>query len=173
MKMHAMTSMKNLLSGQSAESPSPIQNGNGNVYTENSRQKSDLSNKQMHVHAISNGHMPSDGFTYGIQSESTLSSKDSPLRFNVQSSSNKHTSASSANTEITSLESTDNGKGGTATPGQVQVDNLQNQSENNNTEVGVNVVERRSFQGSHKLRKSSKTWKITKKKFHAWKNHGI
>ena len=28
-------------------------------------------------------------------------------------------------------------------------------------------------QGSHKLWKSWKTWKITKKKFHAWKNHGI
>ena len=29
------------------------------------------------------------------------------------------------------------------------------------------------LQVSHKLWKSWKTWKITKKRFHAWKNHGI
>ena len=145
MKLHAMTSMKNLLSGNSADSPSPVQNGD--VHGKNVNKHSDNSdkNKQMHVHAISNGHMPSEtsGFTYGVQRdtygfqrETSQSSKDSPLR-KVQGSSNRHTSN---NTEITSLESPELSKGtsGTATPGQVNASidsSQQGQTENNNKEV--------------------------------------
>ena len=118
MRMHAMTSMKNLLSGNSADSPSPVQNGD--VHIENARHKSDK--KQMNVHAISNGHMQSEPYTYTFQTD------------NVQGSSYPNARTSN-NTEITSLDSPQNSKGGTATPGQVEVENVQNQSENNNTEV--------------------------------------
>ena len=123
-----MTSMKNLLSGNSADSPSPIQNGN--VHNNTVDRNGDCSdrNRQMHVHAISNGHMPNEShFTYGVQREASQSSKDSPVR-HVQGSSSTRTSN---NTEITSLESPEISKSGTATPGQVNVES----SQNNNTEV--------------------------------------
>ena len=176
MKLHAMTSMKNLLSG-SADSPSPVQNGdvhtrngdihvkNGDVYGKNrdihskdTNKNSDTTdkNKQMNVHAISNGHMPSEttGFTYGVQRdafglqrETTQSSKGSPFR-QVQGSSNSQTTSN--NTEITSLESPELSKGasGMATPGQVHASidssSQQVQTENNNKEVNP-VIKQKSL----------------------------
>lgn len=167
MKLHAMTSMKNLLSGNSADSPSPVQNGdvhakngdvhnkngdahnkNGDVHSKNKNKNSDNNdkNKQMNVHAISNGHMPSEttGFTYGVQRdafglqrETSQSSKDSPFR-QMQGSSNSRNTSN--NTEITSLESPELSKGasGMATPGQVHASidsSQQGHTENNNKEL--------------------------------------
>ena len=151
-----MTSMKNLLSGNSADSPSPVQNGdvhakNGDIHSKNANKNSTDKNKQTNVHTISNGHMPSEttGFTYGVQKdafglqrETTQSSKDSPFRQGQGSSNSRNTSN---NTEITSLESPELSKGasGTATPGEVHASidsSQQGHTENNNKEVNLYLL---------------------------------